>query len=182
MKLNDRLKELTGQKVKIGAASSFVWVGVVDDDTIPKLYELDDKYKTKIQAQITEYQSKQEQAEPTIRNRVYKAKTARDAGWVVWNAKEQRNRRMSKEAIDTAKKYLAMDELELRKEIRAYRSKYAHKAFYTQKYLDEYIPFAEREIKEEYKSLPEIGDGTIFIVNGIENGEHWFIGDKGDGV
>lgn len=177
MKLKDGLKKYEGRLVKVGAAMGYLYIGTASEETLKELAKIDEELILKNQNTYNGYRENEGRADRIIQIRIAKAKKAKRDGWIMYSQKEGRNRRMSAEAIQSAKHYISLDEAGIKKESYALKMKYKGLAHRLKLYLENYVPLAEREIKNEYESLPEVYEGHIFIVEGVEAGDYWTLNE-----
>ena len=159
MKLREALKNHMGERVKIGAASSFIFCGMVDDfifDKLERLTEHEIKKKLKAyelktkKSRVAFYQLWAHKMNDGLRNLRLQS---RKEGWTQTQHEEK-----VKEFIRQFEEQKSIDH-ERR------RSGEAAKDMMTS-----WVGFLDLRVKEEYESIE---DGYIIIIEGTELGEYW---------
>ena len=159
MKLKSALKKHKGELVKIGAASSYIFCGTLDD-SINDVFEKHDKIEIRRLQKILNDTRKHDEKFDAI-----------------WNAKTEAELKTFHTA---ARKYRWTDDMVLKKHselMKRIEQRRHNDRMRVDKLLqilpqriENYVGIADRKVKEEYESIE---GGTIIIFDGLEVGAYW---------
>ena len=159
MKLKDALINHSGERVKIGAQSSYIFCGTLDE-SISEVFEKHDKVEVRRLQKILNDTRRHDEKFDSI-----------------WNTKTE----MELKTFHTAaRKYRWNNDMILKKHselIKRIEQRKKNDRMRVDKLLEalpqrieNYVGIADREVKEEYESLE---GGTIIIFDGMEVGAYW---------
>lgn len=159
MKLREALKNHMGERVKIGAQSSFIFCGTMSEE-VYQVFEKHDKIEEHRLQNILDNTRKHDEKFDCIWN----DKT--EAEMKVFNAAARKFKwshdMMYKKHTDLMKRIEQRkknDRMRVDKLLRILPQR-----------IENYVPIKERKVKEEYESLE---GGTIIIFDGLESGAYW---------
>lgn len=169
--LRNELKKYTGKVVKVGMASSFIYIHKVDDETENDIAEINRLYleQLKVTARLNEnllnggYRKK-------FLDRIEKARKAKLNKWIYEGGRKKAH--YSKEQISEAKRLLSMSPEKIEDHIKSKEKIFSDRKKDFDYRMNEELPMLDREVKEVYKALDP--GTTIIIVEGKEEGRFWF--------
>lgn len=159
MKLKDAVDVYRGQTVKIGSASSFVFIGKLDEQSLETLRELSKKYHERIEYNYHHF-------DVYLNN----FEVNEDKRWADQIIKFDRSclRRKVTQKV-RREEYKKLRERYLEEKAKRKRNAETRRD-YCKRALDEWTEFEEREVKEVY---PSIELDNIIIFEGYETGKYW---------
>ena len=172
--LREVLEEHYGELVKVGMSSGFVYIHEVDETTIPDLERINDVYDSNFQRLIDQHQETIKNARQTMYDNLKRAKEFKKDNWMVVKNGQYVVRPLSDVMKRKYKQILALDPEEIELEIANKRSIAKRKQKIFKDHLANCPRFLDREVYTVYPSMSIIGEGTIIICEGIEEGAYWF--------
>ena len=172
--LREVLEEHKGELVKVGMASGYVYIHTVDETTIPDLERINDVYDSNYQRLIDQHQNTIQNAKESMYENLKKAKEFQKDNWMVVKNGQYVLRPLSDIMKRKYKRLLDMDPEDIELEIANTRAVAKRKQRIFKEHLQTCPRFLDREVYTVYPSMSIIGEGTIILCEGIEEGAYWF--------
>lgn len=159
MKLENALKKHKGERVKIGAQSSYIFCGTLDDK-VYAVFEGHDKVQVRrLQKIYNEAQRHDENFETIWNEKTEKELKNFNACAVKYKWTMDMIAKKHKDLMHRIDQRKKNDRLRVDRLLRILPQN-----------IDNYVPIRERKVKEIYPSLE---GGTVIIFEGLENGSYW---------
>lgn len=161
MKLKDALNKYSGETVKLGSATSFVYCGKVENNICQIL---DDLSKKELERIVTFYQK-------TVKHDAkFEEFWEKNIENAIKNLNEETYRKKWTDAIREKKLKSLMDK-KTREKVNDRKRTDAILATYPER-IRTWTNYPERKVKEEYESIE---GGMIVIFEGLEQGDYWTV-------
>ena len=169
--LREEIKKHRGKLLKIGMASSFVYVHVCDENTESDIQTINKAYRDNMKMAYEQNKLLIDEYPKRFMNRVMRAKQAKRDGWI--KNTYGKPQKLSQDSIKKYKKLLAMSPEEIEEHLDEMRDKHIARSRKYSWHLKHDLPMLDRQVLEVYTSF-EDKNTIIVIVEGIEEGAYWF--------
>ena len=172
--LREELKKCPGQLVKVGMASGFVYIHIVDEHTEADIQKINDAYIQNFLRIVDLCTLRIERSDNYIREKVRRAKAMRRRDWMILDKDGKPLRKMTDAKRQEYKRFLGLNDEDVEILIQDRKNAYKRRRERLTAHITEDPPFLERIVFDSYRSMNFTDGAQVIIVDGIEEGSYWF--------